>query len=231
MILAAVAVGLAAATFAVMNYAIPYRRHQEIQRRLEAFRLEPNPEHAEALARVAAKGPLYPEEVQEISRTILALRADTQKSYPAGRPIEIDVVPGHQEALRDFVFVNWKVSLRLDGGPSIVGENTEDTGIYDAAIISYVVFFSRPAKMRFPLNMTEPGTHAATVLFEAEMDTALSIPDAVRADAKPGFLDRVLVFLGLNSDSDAGPCKYHCTVEVPVEILIEDAPAPAPAVQ
>ena len=134
LILAAVAAGLAGATFLAMHYGIPYKRHWAIQHHLAAFRADPSRENLVPLAEVMAAGPVSREDAQEVAQAVLGLKVEARKSYRPAAPIDVMLVPRNEDLLRRqdppdndaaVHFLNWRLTLRISGQHVAEGEETQ----------------------------------------------------------------------------------------------------------
>jgi hypothetical protein len=230
-ILAAVAAGLVVGTIVVIQLVIPYRRHLEIQRRLEVYRADPDSRNEVALVQVLAEGDASQEDVQEAVQSLVTLKVETWESYPPGGPIVVSIVPARKGLLDAITVMGLQETLRIPGHEGVEGKFLgpgNDAGLW------YNLITSQPTHMVFPTTFKlSTGQYHANVTLGVDV-ALVPVKSLIISppSPRPGLLDRCLIRLGLKSASTGSwPRTYHCTLELPVEIRVEDKPVPWPVME
>ena len=209
LVLVAVAAGLLIGTVAVIHYAIPYKRHLEVQRQLAAFRADPSQENANPLARKLINDQVSLEETQEIIRSWLDLKALTKKSYRPGDPVHITLASRNKavmwfppplredhdaaEALARFSLFEYKMTLHIPGltpEHGLLNSSSVQLGPSLDNKISEVEYLGsgfRHYEISPFLVIPLPGLYKGVVVFEGKAGTFTAAFPAQRA---PGMLER-----------------------------------------
>jgi hypothetical protein len=253
-VLAAVAFGLLVATAAVILYGLPYKRHLEVQHQLAAFRADPTQANAVPLVRMMATDPVDQKDADEILRTWLDLKVVAKESYRPNAPIEVALACGSMIEFRaprktgfnQLFVIDGNVTLRIAGLTSKEGIVNSQSVLFDPSFRAHTTegwswessgawpwsWSGEPAAPRPAAIMSRPGVYPGVLVFEGEAQACYAA-DSVSIRIVPlGWLDRTLIRVGLKEDTvDIPPPVYRFAIEVPLEVRVEDAPAPAPAVQ
>ncbi len=264
LILAAIAAGLLVATAAVILYGIPYKRHLEVQRQLAAFRADPSQDNADLLTNMFLAEKVNQADGQDILRSILDLKAVLRKSYRPNAPIFITLASGNKTALAPpgppdavdsdasprspknvFGFMMYSTTLHVPGLTPAEGHLNSESVHVDPSLSAKIFgeghlnVAGTPEVPQPPaIVISKPGAYPGVLVLEGMAQTVtvhFYEPGAYYVPL-PSLMDRALILLGLKDNPDRLPPEYHCVIEVPLEIHVEDGPdqadddePPAPA--
>lgn len=231
LVLVAVAAALAAATVVVIRYGLPYKRHREVERRLEVYRGDPSRENSGPLVQMLTTEQLTAEDGQEILKTFLSLQAAVQPAYHSGDPVVITIFSDHLGTLEyppqmrgigRRLFIEEMHTFLWFPAMDPPREYTDSQAVQIDLDLLFRVFNAwwpsgAPASAgKSAVVFREPGDYAGSVEIRFKGRTHGFTPPP-----PPGRLDKVLDYLGLKDRTGDGEPHYDFATEIPVLIHVE----------